>query len=191
MERTILIATHNKDKFNTVRRMLENVSNNKFTFINLNDLEINRDVEEIGNIIERAEQKARLVIDLVKDKVEAVIGIDDGIKIKGTITTETKKEADKILAGDYLELGELAPIIRGYFIINTKTKNTESCLTEIPFKYVGNENKIKREEGKYPLSYVLARIDSSKPIGYDTEEDNIKYTLSHSIEGLKKLFQVF
>lgn len=187
----ILIATRNEDKFKIVKKMLEDISNNKFQFVNLRDLKINKDTEEIGDILERAEQKARLLINDVEQDITGIIGIDDGIKIKGNTTPETKKEADKILSGNYLELDEVVCIVRGLFMINTKTNEYESCLNEIPFKYIEDKTQIKRVEGAYPLSYVLGRLEKNKAIAYDTEDESHRYYMDYSKKGIKKLFQIF
>ena len=185
---TILLATKNQDKIKLLSKLISDIYTAKnFSFKTLEDFNIVQDVEESGDIADRAKQKAAFYFDLLREKVKYskvnyVLGVDDGIEIKklGNKTPETKKMVDLIINDNLLKVGDVVSIIRAYCFIKIKTGEEKSIITEIPFKFIGNEKQIKRIEGKYPLSYLLSHLDKDIAI-VDTSEQEVKeYDIRYS-----------
>ena len=186
----ILIATKNQDKIKLLSTLIKNLLHEKsFNFYSLEDFNIESDVEESGDILDRAKQKAVFYANESNNSksqilIDYVLGVDDGIIIDklGEKTPETKKMVDLIINDNLLQLDDTVTIVRGYCFVNPKTMEYKTLITEIPFKYIGNEKQITRIEGKYPLSYLLSHIDKNIAI-VDTIPEQIKeYDLKYSLE---------
>ena len=79
-----------------------------------------------------------------------MLGIDDGLILSGRkkIISNSKEITDKILTGKIISAGDIITIVRA-FALNLLDKNIQTtCITSIPYTYLGNKENIKREEGK-------------------------------------------
>lgn len=183
----ILIATRNKDKFRIISKLLKSVFAD-YKFCNLDDVK-NEIIEkkETGDIINRSYVKAKNVFDSLDTNVyEYIVGIDDGIKIKGVIIENVKEIIRDIIDDKLLNEDEIVYIVRAYTFINKKGKS-HSFITEIPFKYKKIDYDLKIEKNSYPLSHVLASLDKKIQVIKLNEDDSNKYYLSYSIEKLKEV----
>ena len=192
----ILIATNNKDKYRIVTDLLNRagLSKNEFLFQSLADINYSGpDKKEEGTIDNRAEEKAKVVkkhLDEVnKNDFEYIIGIDDGIFIKGELRPNIKDYLKKILYENFLVNGEEFAFYRAYCLINI-SGDTIRTETKIPYTYK-HKDSAEFKENSYPLSQV------SVPLGYDialtdmsdAEEDEYawKYSKEKLIEFVNKL----
>lgn len=193
--KTILIATKNKDKFRTVSKILSHLHLGNFRFVDLHDLGVEDDIEERGSIIERAKQKADFYGGIVyKNKVSnvnAVLGIDDGLKLYGNeeILCNSKEITDGILSGKKIKKGDVIIVARAYALKPAKGIKTHTCITEIPFQHIGNSEKIKRIEEIYPLNHVLGFVGEKRTIIKMPEDECIEYYCRYSKKDLKDLFR--
>jgi len=190
----ILIATKNLDKYNITNQLIERVAPRKFTFSNLIDLGIEHEIEENGSIKERAEQKALVYFNYLKDNnllndIFAVVGIDDGFDLSesGQGDPNSKEITDAILSGEYLKENERIWMKRAFAIYNSEA-GMNSCLTSVPFVFLGNKNNITREDGKYPLRNVLGSVDLNKTMIDMTHDEAMDYYFKHSERDLKIIF---
>jgi len=190
----LLIATKNIDKYKIVTSMLDKILLNKFSYSNLTNLNIDYDVEEMGTITERAVQKAKtywkylIENNLVKD-FSAVIGVDDGIGLSKDDggNPNSKELTDKILSGKFIEQNKNVWTKRAFAIYNDNL--VKSCLTSIPLTFLGNHDNTIREDGKYPLSKVLAPINGDKTMSELPFTVAIDYTFKYSEEKLTSLLE--
>ena len=161
----ILIATRNKDKYKIVSKLLSAKTFKNFKFISLNEIKEDIiDKKEVGDIKNRSYEKAMNVYKSLKNNIyDYIVGIDDGIEIRGNIIENVKEYIKAILDNKYLKENEKVYIVRAYTFINKKGK-FKIIVTKIPFKYKKLEKQIKIEENSYPLSHVLTPIDSNQRI---------------------------
>lgn len=189
----LLIATKNNDKYSIVSALIGKVLSGDVSFHSLKDAGIGYDINEEGSILERSEQKAKVYWDYLdkerKSLYLAVIGIDDGFSIDREKEGDpnSKELTDKILAGGLVNPGDTIWIKRGFAIYNDN--GLVSCLTSIPFVFLGNPENISREEGIYPLSSVLASVDGNVSIKDMNFDDTIRYYLEYCGQDLKKIFK--
>lgn len=195
----ILIATTNKDKYKVVTYLLDRAgfSREGFLYKSLEDINYDGpDKKEHGTIENRAEDKAKVVKEYLDSKnlndFEFIIGIDDGIYIKGALQENIKDYISKILYENYLSNGEKFAFYRAYCLINRfgQVVKTE---TQIPYTYKYKDGAELKDKS-YPLSQV------SVPLGYDValtelvndEEDEYawKYSKDKLIELYNNLFGV-
>lgn len=187
----ILIATTNKDKYRIVTYLLNRAgfSNDLYAYQSLDDINYDGpDKKEQGSIEKRAEDKARAVKEYFDSKNENdfdfIIGIDDGIFIKGELQENIKDYIKKILYESYLSDGEPYAFYRAYCLIS-KQGSILRAETQIPYTYKYKDGAELKEKS-YPLSQV------SVPIGYDvaitelTREETNEYTWKYSKEKLLK-----
>ena len=182
----ILIASTNKDKISIVKNIVNSVSSEKFEILSLRDVAVtSKDDKECGTIFERAEKKAKECLNGLEDKNEFrfVIGIDDGIIIKGTLYENVKDFIKPIVEEDFLSENEIVYIARAYHFIRNDGKEY-SILTKIPFEFHKPKEKVKIEPFSYPLSFVLCQVNSDLPISKNTPEQNNEYYLNYSLKQL-------
>lgn len=186
----ILIATKNKDKFEIVIKILNKISNASYKYYSLHDIEsLEKKDEEEGNIEQRAYIKANQVYSSIKkNDFEYIIGIDDGIKMKGILRENVKDYIEDIINDKYLSEEEQVEIVRAYCFINKKGEY-KTVVTEIPFKYQKFNGNLKIEENSYPLSNVLRTLDSNKTVAQMDKEENNKYYLQYSEKKIKEVFK--
>lgn len=140
-----------------------------------------------GSISERAFQKAKQIYTRMgKNDFQYIIGIDDGIKMKGKLRENVKDYIQAILDDKYLAEGEQVDIVRAYcFMEKNGTSNT--VITEIPFRYKKINRKIELKEHSYPLSNVLMPFDSNKTVAEMDKEENNQYYLKYSEKKIKEV----
>ena len=186
----ILIATKNKDKFEIVKRILNKIDEEKYEYYNLYDIKnLNKDEKEIGNIEERAYYKANQIYSSIeKNDFKYIIGIDDGIKMKGTLIENINDYIEDIINDRYLIEGEQVEIVRAYCFMK---QNGEYNIvkTEIPFKYQKLKQKIELKENSYPLSNVLMPLEFNKTVSEMKNEESNQYYLKYSEEIIKEVFK--
>jgi Ham1 family protein len=188
----ILIATRNKDKYKIVSKLLSAKTFKNFKFISLNEIKEDIiDKKEVGDIENRSYEKAINVYKSLKNNIyDYIIGIDDGIEIRGNIIENVKEYIKAILDNKYLKENEKVYIVRAYTFINKKGK-FKIIFTKIPFKYKKLEKQIKIEENSYPLSHVLTPIDSNQRIIDLDEYDTNKYYLNYSEDKFNEVEKYF
>lgn len=186
----ILIATKNKDKFEVVKRILDKINNESYEYYNLYDIkDLEKSDEEKGTIEERAFNKANEIYSSIKSNdFEYIIGIDDGIKMKGILRENVKDYISDIINDKYLTEGEQIEIVRAYCFINKKGEY-KLVTTEIPFIYQKFNGNLKIEENSYPLSNVLRTLVSNKTVAQIDSEENNQYYLKYSEEKIKEVFK--
>lgn len=176
----ILIATRNNDKFKIVSKLLSTDNFSDATFYSLKDIEeVIVDEKETGDLMHRSFQKANNAYNVVKGKYDYVIGVDDGIKIKGEIVENVKDYIKKIIEEDYLAEKEAVYIVRAYTFIN-KCGDSKTILTEIPFEFIKCVDELNILENSYPLSYVLAPVGTDIPVIKLSEEESNLYYFKYS-----------
>lgn len=176
----ILIATRNNDKFKIVSKLLATKNFKDSNFYSLNDIEENIiDIKETGDIINRSLQKALNVRDCIKNYYDYIIGVDDGIKMKGKIVENVKDYIKLIIDDKYLQQDEKVFIVRAYTFVD-KNGIYKSIVTEIPFKYKKLKEKFEILENSYPLSHVLSPIDSLKTVIQLNDDESNEYYLKFS-----------
>ena len=185
----ILIATTNKDKYRIVTYLLSRAGLYKddYDFYSLDDIDYDGpDKKEEGSIENRAETKAKIVCEYLKnDDYEYIIGIDDGIYIKGALQENIKEYLKKILYENYLTEGEEYSFYRAYCIIS-RAGQVFNTVTKIPYTYKPKENA-ELKANSYPLSQI------SVPVGHDialtdlSENEGNEYTWNYSKEKLEEL----
>ncbi|MBF0986807.1 MAG: hypothetical protein HXK72_00500 [Clostridiales bacterium] len=188
----ILIATRNKDKYKIVSKLLSAKTFKNFNFISLNEIKEDIiDKKEVGDIENRSYEKAMNVYKSLQNNVyDYIVGIDDGIEIRGNIIENVKEYIKAILDNNYLKENEKVYIVRAYTFINKKGK-FKIIVTKIPFKYKKLEKQIKIEENSYPLSHVLTPIDSNQRIIDLDEYDTNKYYLNYSEDKFNEVEKYF
>lgn len=187
--KSILIATTNNDKYETVKSIFENTifSKDEYIINSLKTLNIKlEDKKEVGDNLTRARNKALFAYEsLKKYNFDYIVGLDDAIIIKGKIEPNVKEYINKILYDNYLEENEEFAFIRAYVIIN-KEGNLYETSIRIPYKYKYNENAVVKENS-YPLSYVSCPIGYDKPVNELNDEERMEYYLKYVKEPLVKL----
>lgn len=187
----ILIATRNKDKFKIVSKLLKTNTFKDFEFYSLNDInEQIIDKKEVGDIKNRSMQKALNAYNSVNEKYDYIVGIDDGIKMKGKMIENVKDYINDVVNGEYLSEQEKVFITRAYTFINN-TGISKTFITEIPFEYVKPKEKIDIKTNSYPFSYVFSAINLGKPIIDLSEEEANSYYLKHSQDKFEEVESFF
>lgn len=177
----ILIATRNKDKFRIISKLLKTNSFKEFEFLCLDDINDKIiDKKETGDILNRSYEKALNTYNNIhNNEFEYIIGIDDGIKIKGKIIENVKEYIKPIINDEYLKENEEIAIVRAYSFINSKGKR-KSIITEIPFRYIKLKKDFIIEENSYPLSHVMAPVNSTTTVSELDENETNLYYLNYS-----------
>lgn len=186
----ILIATKNKDKFEIVTKILNKINNASCEYYSLNDIKkLEKSDKEEGNIEERAYNKANQIYSSIKENdFEYIIGIDDGIKMKGILRENVKDYIQDIINDKYLSEGEQVDIVRAYCFMNKKGEY-KTVITEIPFKYQKFNGNLRIEENSYPLSNVLRTLSSNKTVAQMDKDENNQYYLQYSEKKIKEVFK--
>lgn len=176
----ILIATRNKDKFKIIEKLLSTQNFTDYKYYSLDDIDESIvDKKERGSVIERSYQKALNTFNCINSKYDYIVGVDDGIKMKGKMIENVKDYISLIIDDKFLKEGEVVYIVRAYTFINSDGIY-KSVLTEIPFKYTKLKEKINIHENSYPLSNVLSPIDSLKTIIKLSADESNTYYLKYS-----------
>ena len=185
----ILIATTNKDKFEIVKYLLKKagLTEDGYEIISLYDIHYSGpDNKEIGNIEQRAKCKAETVRNFLKNEdYDYIIGIDDGIIIKGKMIENVKDYIKKILYEHYLCEDEKIIFSRAYCIIGKNNEIFEAII-DIPYIHISREN-VCLKEFSYPLNQVLAPIGYDKPIAEMTVDESNRYFWKYSETKIKEL----
>lgn len=186
----ILIATKNKDKFEIVTKILNKINNANYKYYSLYDIKnLEKSDEEKGNIEERAYNKANQVYSSIKkNDFKYIIGIDDGIKMKGILRENVKDYIEDIINDKYLSDGEQVEIVRAYCFMNEKGEY-KTITTEIPFKYQKINGNLKIKENSYPLSNVLRPLISDRTVAQMDKNENNQYYLQYSEKKIREVFE--
>lgn len=176
--KTILLATSNKDKFKIVKYLLQkaNLTAPQFQILSLKDINYTGpDEKEHGTIAERAKAKANSVaVNLPnRNDFDFIIGIDDGIELKGTIRENVKDHINKILFENYLEENESIIFPRAYHCIS-KDNATFEIIAKIAYTYKPKAG-LKVEPNSYPLSQVAVPLNSDKSLTEMDEQEANEY----------------
>ena len=184
----ILIATRNKDKFEVVTKILNNIFDKEYKFYSLYDIDnIEKDDKEEGTIQQRAYKKAmQIYTSIEENEFKYIVGIDDGIKMKGILRENVKDYMRDIINDQYLTEGEQVQIVRAYCFINMQGEHT-IITTQIPFKYKKINGKLEIKENSYPLSNVLTPIDDDKTVSQIEQNERNEYYVKYSEEEFKGL----
>ena len=190
--KNILIATRNKDKFKLLSKLLSTELLKDSKFFSLNDIEDEiEDKKEVGDIKNRSYEKAMNAYLSIKNNIyKYIIGIDDGIEMKGQMIENVKEYIKDILDDKYLKEDEIVYIKKAYTFID-KNGVFKTIVTKIPFKYKKLTNHFEIEENSYPLNHVLTPIDSNLRLVDIDEETTNNYLLSYSKEGFDEVEKFF
>lgn len=188
----ILIATRNKDKFKLLSKLLSTELLKDSKFFLLNDIEDEiEDKKEVGDIKNRSYEKAMNAYLSIKNNIyKYIIGIDDGIEMKGQMIENVKEYIKDILDDKYLKEDEIVYIKKAYTFID-KNGVFKTIVTKIPFKYKKLTNHFEIEENSYPLNHVLTPIDSNLRLVDIDEETTNNYLLTYSKEGFDEVEKFF
>lgn len=190
--KNILIATRNKDKFKLLSKLLSTELLKDSKFFSLNDIEDEiEDKKEVGDIKNRSYEKAMNAYLSIKNNIyKYIIGIDDGIEMKGQMIENVKEYIKDILDDKYLKEDEIVYVKKAYTFID-KNGVFKTIVTKIPFKYKKLTNHFEIEENSYPLNHVLTPIDSNLRLVDIDEETTNNYLLSYSKEGFDEVEKFF
>ena len=188
----ILIATRNKDKFKLLSKLLSTELLRDSKFFSLNDIEDEiEDKKEVGDIKNRSYEKAMNAYLSIKNNIyQYIIGIDDGIEMKGQMIENVKEYIKDILDDKYLKEDEIVYIKKAYTFID-KNGVFKTIVTKIPFKYKKLTDHFEIEENSYPLNHVLTPIDSNLRLVDIDEETTNNYLLTYSKEGFDEVEKFF
>lgn len=188
----ILIATRNKDKFKLLSKLLSTELLRDSKFFSLNDIEDEiEDKKEVGDIKNRSYEKAMNAYLSIKNNIyQYIIGIDDGIEMKGQMIENVKEYIKDILDDKYLKEDEIVYIKKAYTFID-KNGVFKTIVTKIPFKYKKLTNHFEIEENSYPLNHVLTPVDSNLRLVDIDEEITNNYLLTYSKEGFDEVEKFF
>lgn len=193
----ILIATNNPAKYKLVVALLNETSLRKYVFVSPTDLGISLKVQETGSLRNRALSKAIVASKLVKnmpdaDEVAYFVGIDDGIRFDKHKKTysDSKMATDRILKGGNINIGDNITIVRAFGFADQKG-NVSTCISRVPMVYLGDQKKVKREEGAYPLEYVLAYKGQQKPIKQLEQDDKNIQNQKYMLKTISKTIDAF
>lgn len=102
--KNILLATRNKDKYKIVSKLLSTKIFKDDNFYSLNEVEEKIiDKKEVGDIVNRSFEKAMNVYNNLNNNIfDYIIGIDDGIEMKGQMIENVKEYINSILEDKYL-----------------------------------------------------------------------------------------
>lgn len=190
--KNILIATRNKDKFKLLSKLLSTELLKDSKFFSLNDIEDEiEDKKEVGDIKNRSYEKAMNAYLSIKNNIyKYIIGIDDGIEMKGQMIENVKEYIKDILDDKYLREDEIVYIKKAYTFID-KNGVFKTIVTKIPFKYKKLTNHFEIEENSYPLNHILTPIDSNLRLVDIDEETTNNYLLTYSKEGFDEVEKFF
>ncbi len=190
--KNILIATRNKDKFKLLSKLLSTELLRDSKFFSLNDIEDEiEDKKEVGDIKNRSYEKAMNAYLSIKNNIyQYIIGIDDGIEMKGQMIENVKEYIKDILDDKYLKEDEIVYIKKAYTFID-KNGVFKTIVTKIPFKYKKLTNHFEIEENSYPLNHVLTPVDSNLRLVDIDEETTNNYLLTYSKEGFDEVEKFF
>lgn len=189
----VLIATTNKRKYDIEVYLLRKagMDEENYIFYSLADINYNGpDKKENGNNIERAKTKALNVIDNIdRDKFDYVLGIDDGMIVKGEKTENIKEYLKKILYENYLTEGESIVFSRAYFMIdkNGRTSTTEA---KVPFTYKPANDAIMQGH-PYPLEQVSLPLGKTRTLSQLSAREYNDYYWAHSCAKIRELLKPF
>lgn len=188
----ILIATRNKDKYSIISKLLSTDNFKNYQFISLNDIdEAIIDKKEEGDVVNRSYEKALNVFNSIKNNsYDYIVGIDDGIKMKGQMIENLKEYIKPIIDNEYLDENEEILIVRAYTFFNRDGKY-KSVVTEIPFKYIPLKDKFEIRENSYPLSHVMASLDGNKSVSQLDKDETNEYYLSYSKKQFAEIEKYF
>ena len=145
--------------------------------------------KEEGTLIQRAENKSKTVKRYLdknnKNIYEYIIGIDDGINIKGELKENIKDYLKKILYQNFLEENEEFSFSRAYCILSKEDKIFKT-ITNVPYKYKPKKNA-EIKENSYPLSQISVPIGFNKSLRELTEEEGFSYCFNYSKDNLIQL----
>jgi len=177
----ILLATRNKDKFRIISKLLKTDNFKDYDYLCLDDINDEIiDKKEEGDVINRSYQKALNVYSNLKNNsYDFIIGIDDGIMMKGKMIENIKNYIKSIIDNEYLEENEKIFIVRAYTFFD-KNGKYKSIVTEIPFKYIPLKEKFEIKENSYPLSRVMAPLNGNKAVFALNEDETNQYYLNYS-----------
>lgn len=181
----VLIATQNQDKFRIVKGLLSDCGLSDCLFKNLNDVGIESQSEECGDLINRALMKARHAYDAISEKgqIDIYVGVDDGMRYKNGKTDENSKEiTGQILCHDLLDIGETIINVRAFVFLDKEGRVADKFEIELPFKFIGNKNNIQLQAARYPLSHVLSSLKGEKSMAEMGEGESMDYYLLFSRE---------
>ena len=190
--KNILIATRNKDKFKLLSKLLSTELLRDSKFFSLNDIEDEiEDKKEVGDIKNRSYEKAMNAYLSIKNNIyQYIIGIDDGIEMKGQMIENVKEYIKDILDDKYLKEDEILYIKKAYTFID-KNGVFKTIVTKIPFKYKKLTDHFEIEENSYPLNHVLTPVDSNLRLVDIDEEITNNYLLTYSKEGFDEVEKFF
>ena len=190
--KNILIATRNKDKFKLLSKLLSTELLKDSKFFSLNDIEDEiEDKKEVGDIKNRSYEKAMNAYLSIKNNIyQYIIGIDDGIEMKGQMIENVKEYIKDILDDKYLKEDEIVYIKKAYTFID-KNGVFKTIVTKIQFKYKKLTNHFEIEENSYPLNHVLTPIDSNLRLVDIDEKTTNNYLLTYSKEGFDEVEKFF
>lgn len=190
--KNILIATRNKDKFKLLSKLLSTELLKDSKFFSLNDIEDEiEDKKEVGDIKNRSYEKAMNAYLSIKNNIyKYIIGIDDGIEMKGQMIENVKEYIKDILDDKYLKEDEIVYIKKAYTFID-KNGVFKTIVTKIPFKYKKLTNHFEIEENSYSLNHVLTPVDSNLRLVDIDEETTNNYLLTYSKEGFDEVEKFF
>ena len=181
----ILIATNNKDKYNTISQMLFKIFPNEIEVEYLNKYIEFKEVEEVGTNIERAKGKALNAKNQIKDNYDIILGIDDGIIIDNKEYAAVKEHLFDIVIGDKVKIKDKIYITRAYYLIAKEKENY--CYNKIP--YILQKKLNSYDNVGYPLNSVISTIEDDKVLTEHSKEELNEYFLKYSKKDLQKLFK--
>lgn len=194
--KTILIATRNRDKFEIASGIFARLGLKEYGFINLHGLNITEDIKEKGTIADRAKQKAdffeKIVSRKKRPKITAILGIDDGLILPGKkrASSNSKEMTDAFLSGKLISVGDTVQLARAFALNVLDSKKRRTCITKIPFKFLGSSQNIKRTEGKYPLNDVFGLCGNERSVNTTNKRECFGYYLKYCKKDLEGLIEV-
>lgn len=147
------------------------------------------DIAEVGNIEDRAKDKAFFISDNYADiasDFDFIIGIDDGFEIKSKIEPEVKKLLPHILGGDLLKENEIIYDCRAICLIKPDASTVRTIL-RLPFKYKRNLDAAFKDNS-YPLSHTLTPVNDDRFIVDLSEDEQFNYYLEQCSVEMAYLF---
>lgn len=181
----ILVATNNMDKFNIISKMIYSIFGNNIKIKSLASYKDFVEVDEVGNNINRAKEKAKNAKNNINDEFDYVLGIDDGVIVNETEYVSVKDKLNDIICNNTVSIGSKIYITRAYYLLSKTNKETY-CYNKIP--YIIQKKLSNYEKQGYPLNSVISTIDDDRVLTERTEEELNKYFLKYSIDDLRKLF---
>lgn len=188
--KTILLATSNKDKFTIVKYLLQKagLEETQYKILSLKDINYSApDEKEQGSINQRAKAKAISVANNISNRndYDYIIGIDDGIELKGTLRENVKDYINKILFENYLKENESIIFPRAYYCIDNNGKIFE-IIAKIHYTYKPKDS-LKVEPNSYPLSQVVVPLNSNKSLTEMDEQEGNEYCWNSCKDEIIKL----